>query len=84
MNRDIAIYLALTLAAIVVVVGASAAYRRQDPAVVIDAPAVHIESDKATGDTRVDAPFAKVQKDQSGTRVQAPGVDIVVPKRQTD
>ena len=45
---------------------------------------VSVETNKATGETTVDAPFAHVEKDQNGTRVQAPGVNIDVPKKPAD
>lgn len=60
------------------------AYQRSQSEVLVDSPAVRVETNKATGETTVDAPFAHVEKDESGTRVQAPGVDVNVPKQPVD
>ncbi len=82
-TRQIGI-LALAILAIVVVVGGVTAYQRSQTEVLVDSPAVRVETNKATGETTVDAPFARVEKDANGTRVQAPGVDVQVPKKSTD
>ena len=52
--------------------------------VLFDGPAVRVETNKATGETTVDAPFAHVEKDANGTHVQAPGVDVQVAMKSTD
>ena len=82
-TRQIGI-LALAILAIVVVVGGVTAYQRSQTEVLVDGPAVRVETNKATGETTVDAPFARVEKDANGTHVQAPGVDVQVPKKSTD
>ena len=82
-TRQIGI-LALAILAIVVVVGGVTAYQRSQTEVLVDGPAVRVETNKATGETTVNAPFARVEKDATGTHVQAPGVDVQVPKESTD
>lgn len=80
-TRQLMIYLGLSALAVIAVVGGVAAYQRTQSEVLIDTPAVRIETNKATGETKVDAPFAHVEKDSQGTRVDAPGVKIDVPER---
>ncbi|MBS0238967.1 MAG: hypothetical protein JSR89_11140 [Proteobacteria bacterium] len=77
--RQLIIYVGLSVVAVIAVVGGVAAYQRSQSSVLIDAPAVRIETNKATGETKVDAPFAHVEKDERGTRVDAPGVKVDVP-----
>ena len=79
--RHLMIYLGLSTLAVIAVVGGVAAYQRTQSDVLIDVPAVRVETNKATGETTVDAPFAHVEKDNQGTRVEAPGVKIDVPNR---
>jgi hypothetical protein len=76
--------LALCVGIAAVLVGGVMAYQRSQNEVLVDTPAVRIETNKATGETTVDAPFAHVEKDRNGTRVDAPNVKIDVPKRTTD
>jgi ABC-type transporter Mla subunit MlaD len=83
-TRQLVIFVALCLLAAVVVVVAVTAYQRSRSQAVIDAPAVHIETNKATGRTSVDAPFAHVEKDKNGTAVEAPGVKVEVPKSPSE
>jgi hypothetical protein len=66
------------------VAGGVYAYQRSQSEVLVDSPAVRVETNKATGETTVEAPFARIEKDESGTRVQAPGVDVNVPKQPAD
>lgn len=77
--RQLMIYVGLSVVAVIAVVGGVAAYQRSQSDVLVDVPAVRIETNKATGETKVDAPFAHVEKDQNGTRVDAPGVKVDVP-----
>ncbi|MBY0561879.1 MAG: hypothetical protein K2Q04_18730 [Hyphomicrobium sp.] len=79
--RHLMIYLGLSTLAVIAVVGGVAAYQRTQSDVLIDVPAVRVETNKATGETKVDAPFTHVEKDSLGTRVEAPGVKIEVPNR---
>lgn len=72
--------IALLFVLFLLIVGGVYAYQQSQTEVLVDSPAVHVESNKATGETTVDAPFARIEKDASGTRVEAPGVDINVPK----
>jgi len=72
--------IALIVVVLLLVAGGVYAYQRSQTEVLVDSPAVRVETNKATGETTVDAPFAHIEKDASGTRVQAPGVDIDVPK----
>lgn len=79
--------IALALAALVLFVGAVLTYDRPSPLPQADratAPAtVRIDSNSASDKTKVEAPFTRVEKDESGTHIQAPGVDIKVPKDTT-
>ena len=77
--RQLMIYVGLSVVAVIAVVGGVAAYQRSQSDVLVDVPAVRVETNKATGETKVDAPFAHVEKDQNGTRVDAPGVKVDVP-----
>lgn len=79
--RHLMIYLGLSTLAVIAVVGGVAAYQRTQSDVLVDVPAVRVETNRATGETKVDAPFAHVEKDSQGTRVEAPGVQIEVPNR---
>jgi hypothetical protein len=72
--------IALALILFAVIAGVVFAYQRSQNEVVVDSP-IRVETNKATGETTVDAPFARVEKDQSGTHVRAPGVDVNVPKK---
>jgi hypothetical protein len=72
--------IALVVVLFALLVGGVYAYQRSQTEVLVDSPAVRVETNKATGETTVDAPFAHIEKDSSGTRVQAPGVDVNVPK----
>ncbi|HET6390634.1 hypothetical protein [Hyphomicrobium sp.] len=77
--RQLMIYIGLSAVAVVAVVGGVAAYQRSQTEVLVDAPGVRVERNKATGETTVDAPFAHVEKDGQGTRVEAPGVRVDTP-----
>jgi len=72
--------IALVIVLFALIVGGVYAYQRSQTEVLVDSPAVRVETNKATGETTVDAPFAHVEKDGSGPHVQAPGVDVNVPK----
>lgn len=72
--------IALVVVLFLLIVGGVYAYQQSQTEVLVDSPAVRVELNKATGETTVDAPFARIEKDASGTRVEAPGVDINVPK----
>jgi len=72
--------IALVIVLFALIAGGVYAYQRSQTEVLVDSPAVRVETNKATGETTVDAPFARVEKDDRGTRVQAPGVDVNVPK----
>jgi len=72
--------IALVVVLFVLVVGGVYAYQRSQTEVLVDSPAVRVETNKVTGETTVDAPFAHIEKDGNGTRVEAPGVDVNVPK----
>ncbi|HVZ03132.1 hypothetical protein [Hyphomicrobium sp.] len=75
---------ALIILLFVLIAGGVYAYQRSQSDVVVDSPAVRVETNKATGETTVEAPFTRVKKDQNGTQVQAPGVSIDVPNRSDD
>jgi hypothetical protein len=79
-TRQLIVFLALSLLAAVVVVGAVTAYQRSQSEVLVDTPAVRVETNKATGETKIDAPFAHVEKDSEGTHIDAPGVKVETPK----
>jgi hypothetical protein len=76
--------IALVIVLFALIVGGVYAYQRSQSEVLVDSPAVRVETNKATGETKVEAPFARVEKDESGTRVQAPGVDVNVPKQPSE
>jgi len=68
----------------VAIIGGVWAYQQSQREVLVDSPALRIETNKATGDTKVDTPFAHVEKDSGGTHVNAPGVQVEVPKKSGD
>ena len=35
-------------------------------------------------DLKIEAPFTRIDKDSSGARIQAPGVDVQIPPRKAD
>jgi hypothetical protein len=76
--------IALVVVLFALVVGGVYAYQRSQSEVLVDSPAVRVERNNATGETKIEAPFTRVEKDQSGTRVQAPGVDVNVPKQPSE
>jgi hypothetical protein len=78
--RPLLIFIALSLAAAAIVIGAVSAYQRSHAQVVVDAPAVKVDTDKPGGGTSVDTPFAHIENNKDGTKVEAPGVKIEVPK----
>ncbi|MDQ8697522.1 hypothetical protein [Hyphomicrobium sp. LHD-15] len=47
-----------------------------------NAPSTSVSSDRESG-TRIDAPGTRVETDADKTRIQAPGVDITVPREKT-
>jgi hypothetical protein len=71
--------MALVVVLFALLIGGVYAYQRSQSEVLVDGPAVRLETNKATGETTIDAPFAHIENDGSGTRVQAPGVDVNVP-----
>jgi hypothetical protein len=72
--------IALAIILFAVIVGGVFAYQRSQNEVAVDSP-IHVETNKATGETTVDTPYAHVEKNENGTRVRAPGVDVNVPKK---
>ncbi len=79
-TRELIVFLGMSLLAMLIVIGGVTAYQRSQPEVLVDTPAVRVETNKATGDIKVDAPFAHVEKNDQGTRVDAPGVKVETPK----
>jgi ABC-type transporter Mla subunit MlaD len=69
MDRRIGV-ITLAVIACALLIGGVVAYQKQS------------SEQPATVD--VHAPFAHVEKDANGIRVQAPGVDIEVPKKSTE
>ena len=59
--------IALAILLFAVIVGGVFAYQRTQNEVVVDSP-IRVETNKATGETTVDAPFAHVEKNQDGKR----------------
>lgn len=47
-----------------------------------NAPSTSVSSE-GEGGTRIDAPGTRVETDTDKTRIQAPGVDITVPREKT-
>lgn len=79
MNRNTIGVAVIALLAVAVAGGVIVA-RQSAPDTSVTAPSVRVEADKANGDTKVEAPFTEVEKNEDGVRVQAPGVDVKVPK----
>jgi hypothetical protein len=75
--RQLLIFVALSLLAVVVVLAAVSAYRDRSPHV--DTPAAKVETEKPNGQTTIDAPYTHIEKDKEGTKIEAPGVKIEVP-----
>ena len=71
-TRELMVFMVLNLLAVVVVSGAVTAYQRSQSEVLVDTPVVRVESNKAT--------VAHVEKDDQGTRIAAPGVEVEAPK----
>ena len=71
-TRELMVFMVLNLLAVVVVSGAVTAYQRSQSEVLVDTPLVRVESNKAT--------VALVEKDDQGTRIAAPGVEVEAPK----
>lgn len=46
----------------------------------VTAPGVEVQT--RGDDVKIDAPYTSIQKDDSGTRIKAPGVDIELPPKQ--
>ena len=55
-------------------------YYDEDRDTQVRAPFTSVDTDKRKG-TQVQAPFTSVETDDRGTRVQAPFVDLFVPRR---
>lgn len=45
----------------------------------VTAPGVEVQT--RDDDVKIDAPYTSIQKDDSGTRIKAPGVDIELPPK---
>lgn len=56
--------IALAIILFAIIVAGVFAYQRSQNEVVIDSP-IRVETNKATGETTVDAPFAHVEKDKT-------------------
>jgi hypothetical protein len=78
-TRQALIFIALSIAAAAIVYGAVTAYQSSHTEVLVDTPAVRVETNKATGETTVDAPLTHVEKDSAGAKVDAPGVKVETP-----
>jgi hypothetical protein len=68
--RQLLIFVALSLLAVGIVMGAVTAFRRKHSETEVGEPTVHVEADKSTN----------VEKNKEGAKVEAPGVKIEVPK----
>jgi hypothetical protein len=74
--RQLLIFIALSLTAVVAVIAAVSVFRKSEPPVQVNAPANSVD----TGKTTVDTPGVHIEKDSQGTKIEAPGVKIEVPK----
>ncbi|MBS0250332.1 MAG: hypothetical protein JSR78_04635 [Proteobacteria bacterium] len=81
-TRQLLVFIALSLIAAGIVIGAVTAYQRSHTQVLVDTPAVKVETDKPGGETTVDAPYTHIEKGNDGTKIEAPGVKIEVPPKQ--
>jgi hypothetical protein len=78
-TRQLLIFVALSLLAVVVVMASVSAYRDRSAQVSVDTPAAKVDTDKSSGQTTIDAPYTHIEKDKDGTKIEAPGVKIEVP-----
>lgn len=81
-TRQLLVFIALSLIAAGIVVGAVTAYQRSHTQVIVDTPATKVETNKPGDSTTVDAPYTHIEKDKDGTKIEAPGVKIEVPPKQ--
>lgn len=76
--------IALSIIAAAIVISGTAWAMRQPPRESrssISAPGVDVQT--RGDDVKIDAPYTSIQKDSSGTRIKAPGVDIVLPPKES-
>lgn len=81
-TRQLLIFIALSLIAAGVVIGAVTAYQRSHTQVIVDTPAAKVETNKPGGEMTIDAPYTHIEKGKEGTKIEAPGVKIEVPPKQ--
>lgn len=81
-TRQFLVFIALSLIAAGIVIGAVTAYQRSHSQVIVDTPATKVETNKPGDNTTVDAPYTHIEKDKDGTKIEAPGVKIEVPPKQ--
>jgi hypothetical protein len=76
--------LAIAIAAVVLMGGAVVLVlvNRSQPAVTVTSPGARSES--SGGDVKIDAPYTKIEKNEKGTNIQAPGVSIQLPPKPKD
>lgn len=79
-TRQLLIFIALSLIAAGVVIAAVSGYQRSHKEVLVDTPAVKVQTGKPDGETSVDAPSTHIEKNKEGTKIEAPGVKIEIPK----
>lgn len=90
MNNGLAAAFGLAAIAIGIAFGVVAARDNPDTTIVTSPEPLLPKGGPATsgetsaGSTSVKAPLTSVETDESGTRVKAPGVDITVPKSETE
>jgi hypothetical protein len=82
--RELFVFVALSVLTAIIVMSAVTAYHHWPSKVPVAGSAVRVETNKATGETKVDAPSAHVEKSDQDTRVDAPGVKVKTPKPPPD
>lgn len=82
--RPLIIFIALSLVAAAIVIGAVSIYQRSHTQVVVEPSKTNVETGKSGGGTSIDAPSVHVESGKEGTKVEAPGVKIEVPKSPGD
>ncbi len=78
-TRQLLIFVALSLLAVVVVIAAVSAFRDSHTAVQVETPAAKVDADKPADHTTIDVPYTHIEKDKDSTKIEAPGVKIEVP-----
>ncbi|MFN0219339.1 MAG: hypothetical protein ACKVP4_11050 [Hyphomicrobium sp.] len=68
----------------VAIAGSVILARSGEPTTTVTAPGVRVETGRENGDATITAPYTNIEKDADGTRIQAPGVDINIPRKSSE